>query len=84
MANTFLLDKRLLIRQIKMPTENPHLAIPVKAGIQYLQARIWIPALRYAAAGMTNLLAGLIKSRFLDARHLTIIGLCDLFAGYEK
>jgi len=45
-----------------MPTENPHLVIPAKAGNQYLQVliRIWIPALRYAAAGMTNLLAGLI------------------------
>jgi len=45
-----------------MPTENPHLVIPAKAGIQYLQARIWIPAIRYATAGMTNLLAGLIMT----------------------
>jgi len=45
-----------------MPTENPHLVIPAQAGIQYLQVHVWIPALRYAAAGMTNLLAGLIIS----------------------
>jgi len=43
-----------------MPTENLDLVISAKAGIQYLQARIWIPALRCAAAGMTNLLAGLV------------------------
>jgi len=43
-----------------MPTENPLPVIPAKAEIQYLQARIWIPALRYAAAGMTILLAALI------------------------
>jgi len=46
-----------------MPTESPHLVIPAKAGIHYLQVRIWIPALRYAAAGITNLLVGLIFIR---------------------
>ena len=59
------LPDKILIWQINMPTENPHLVIPAKAGIQYLQARIWIPALRYAAAGMTNLLARLIILVFL-------------------
>jgi len=43
-----------------MPTENPRPVIRAKAGIQYLQVNFWIPALRYAAAGMANLLAGLI------------------------
>ena len=34
--------------------------IPAQAEIQYLQQLFWIPALRYAAAGMTYLIAGLI------------------------
>jgi len=50
-----------LIWQINRPTDNPHVDIPAKAGIQQLQVHVWIPALRCAAAGMTNLLAGLLE-----------------------
>ena len=37
--------------------------IPAQAGIQYFQELFWIPALRYATAGMTYLIAGVIKSQ---------------------
>jgi len=36
------------------PNETTHIVIPAKAGIQVLSEPYWIPALRYAAAGMTE------------------------------
>ena len=45
---------------IKHTNFSLHFVISVQAGIQYYQQLFWIPALRYAAAGMTYLIAGLI------------------------
>ena len=39
-----------------------HFVLPAQAGLQYNQQLLWIPALRYAAAGMTFLIDGLILS----------------------
>jgi len=35
--------------------------IPAQAGIQYSQELFWLPALRFAAAGMTYIIAVLIS-----------------------
>jgi len=45
---------------IKHTNFSLHFVIPAQAGIHYHQQLFWIPALRYAAAGMTYLIAGLI------------------------
>jgi hypothetical protein len=43
----------ILIWQLNRATFKLHLVIPAKAGIQYYRSFCWIPALRFAAAGMT-------------------------------
>jgi len=48
---------------IKQTNLSLHFVIPAKAGIQHSQQLFWIPALRYATAGMTYLIAGLIISQ---------------------
>jgi hypothetical protein len=44
----------LLPRQLKTAIFDRHPVIPAKAEIQYYQPFYWIPALRFAAAGMTK------------------------------
>jgi hypothetical protein len=48
----------LLTWQLKTATFDHHPGISAKAGIQYYLDFCWIPALRFAAAGMTKLIVG--------------------------
>jgi hypothetical protein len=48
-----------MTRQLNRPSDIDHLVIPAKTEIHKLQGLFWIPALRSAPAGMTNLVSGL-------------------------
>jgi hypothetical protein len=43
----------LLTRQLNRATNDHHPVISAKAGVQYYRGFCWIPALRFAAVGMT-------------------------------
>ena len=58
---------------IKHTNFSLHFVIPAQAGIQYYQQLFWIPALRYAAAGMTYLIAGLIVIGRISPNDFDII-----------
>jgi hypothetical protein len=61
-AAPLLLNQYLIIKPaVKQTNFSLHFVIPAQAGIQYSQQTFWIPALRYATAGMTYLIAGLIR-----------------------
>jgi hypothetical protein len=55
-----LATQLILTWQLNRPSDIHHSVIPAKAGTQWSHCLLWIPALRSAAAGMTNLVAGLI------------------------
>jgi hypothetical protein len=51
----------LLTWQLKTATFDHHPGISAKTGIQYYRGFCWVPAPRFAAAGMTKESAGLIN-----------------------
>ena len=55
-------ELRSNVMAIQRATFDQDPVIPAKAGIQDYRGFYWIPALRFAAAGMTKLIAGLIST----------------------
>ena len=66
----------LLNRRLNRLTYRYFHVIPAKAGIQCFQLLFWIPALRYAPAGMTYLFDGLIIIPALNGEN-TFRGFCS-------